>query len=90
MFKIFITFLVLLIPVFAFSEDISGQTTRTQDGGSYTELRSSDGSSAAINVYPNGGISIYTTPSTDAVIGDLNRAHDATRQAIDRLNRDHD
>jgi uncharacterized iron-regulated membrane protein len=94
MFKLCVIILALLIPCVAFSERIDGQTTRTYDGGSYTNLRSSDGSSATITTTPQGGISIYTMPSTGEVIGDLERANEGARRAVEQLNRqmygDHD
>lgn len=90
MFKIIVLILCLLIPCTALCERIYGQTTYPRDGGSYTTLRSSDGSSATITTYPQGGISIYTTPSTDQMVDELNRTGDEARRAVEQLNNDHD
>ncbi|MFA4834855.1 MAG: hypothetical protein WC749_02120 [Dehalococcoidia bacterium] len=86
MLKLCVILMVLLVPVCAFSERIYGDTYRTGNG-STTYLRSSDGSSATINANRDGSFDIYTTPSTEQSIGDLNRAHDETRQSIERLDR---
>jgi hypothetical protein len=86
MFKISVIILALLIPAYAFSERIYGDTYRT--GNSITtDLRSSDGSTATVTTNRDGSFDIYTTPSTNQRINDLNRAHEDTRQAIERLDR---
>jgi len=87
MFKMCVIILVLLIPVCAFSERIYGDTYRTGNGTT-TYLRSSDGSSATIDTNQNGSFDIYTTPSTEQVIGDLERSQRDTANSIRQLNND--
>ena len=86
MFKLCVILMVLLVPVCAFSERIYGDTYRT--GNSITtDLRSSNGSTATITNNRDGSFDIYTTPSTNQSIRELNQAHEDTRQAIERLDR---
>jgi hypothetical protein len=86
MFKLCVILVILLVPVYAFSERIYGDTYRT--GNSITtDLRSSDGSTATVTTNRDGSFDIYTTPSTNQSISDLNRAQEETHQAIERLDR---
>ena len=86
MFKMCVIILVLLIPVCAFLERIYGDTYRTGTGTTTTYLRSSDGSSATVDVNRDGSFDIYTTPSTEQVIGGLERSQRDTANSIRQLN----
>jgi len=86
MFNILVIICTLLIPATAFSERIYGNSYRAGNT-IVTDLRSSDGSSATINTNRDGSFDIYTTPSTEQSINDLNLAHEETRQSIERLDR---
>ena len=89
MLKLCVIIMILLVPVGAFSEQIYGNTYPSVNGGSTTYLSSSDGSSATIHTNRNGSFDIYTTPSTEQSIRDLDRAHEEAHQAVERLNDDH-
>ena len=78
---------ILLFPGLAFAQDyINGQTYRTGPESSTTYLQDSNGGTATIMTYPPGQIMIQTYPGTTTQ--DLDRAHEETRQAIERLNHD--